>query len=797
MPMPGDRFVFGPQPFGWPRRTGTSHTIASLISKLLSDTSLRKTYLFLAYPRDPASGTVIAVKISSDGYASEPGDTLYDGTSADSWLFRAGLTVPYNSQNRVVSGGKLSDSPSPNITAVTIENSTGRFRNLLALDWYNAKVVLLLGHESYTLSQFIPLFIGVTAPISSTTQDEINIPLIDNSYKLRRPLTNAKYMGMGAALRGNGSTGFGQASTLSIPAGSMSLECWVRPLTSASTQKNIAGWRSGTAAGCRELRLASTGANKVQFNARNDAGTLFTATATVSISALVRHHICVTLDTSLHFLILYIDYGATTQEIVQISVTGTFNTTISGFTILRLPDASSNFADMDIDEIRVWPSVVGATDVLARKNRQLLASEILLTSAYYQANEGTGTTLFDSVASPHNITLSGTTSWVGTLEGGTEIAGQTPPTIEGVRREVQPVLVDSQNLVYEVARSLTAITLSAVKDKGAATITNDGAVADIYSPTVSSGHYVTAYMGDRVLIRVGALPSGTLTVTATGDTLDTAGIIKKLAITYGGMIDVTEIDTASFTRVTSEHPYTIGISTRLETRQIWDMCQEIARKANGWVTVTRAGLLTIKILTKPVTPRITLDSNSVQSSVTRVSFTVACAAVQIAYRPYDTQQAIGNLSTSLTEAQRYDLSQPYRYEPTPLNTSLLSVRPQAETLTQETLYDLQDDAHTVGGLRQTFWGRDLMTLSLPLTQGLYQYEIGDEVTMLLQSPDFTFIENLFIIIGTIIGYTEVPTLDAISIEVLCEVPPFVTVSGLEIPVLQYYVLVSDDASEIL
>lgn len=749
---------FGLSPFGLPDDSSGSFSISDPFQAFLTDSQASRTFLLFARPRNQITGEIINITLG-DGFASQEDDTLPDEASTPTphVLFRAGLLNPYYSSHRVMQSGQLIDNSSvSNPEAVTgngqegeivFELATNRLSTLKLLEWDAAIVQILLGRPESRLSEFGVLFNGVTGTINASNAMECHVPLLDKSYKLSSNIINETYRGSGAALRGNGIDTYVDG-TDPCPVGSMTMEVFIRPRTSASAQKDIIGWRNGTSAGQRVLRFSNLLDNAPAAVVRNDSGTPFILTSTSLTAGVLApfkmYHLAYVLDAVNLKLYLIIDLDYLTQQIYSMDVTGTFNTVLSNLTVLRTPDVSANFADIDISEARIYPRALTIDELNA--SRDLVLSDPTITQAYYPINEGTGTTLFDTSGGAHNLTIHGALKWVGSLEGDSTLAGQYPPLWEGINRQVEPVNVDAQNYVYEVSRNPVNITVSDVSDKGAPTLIMDAPVSDIYDWIPVAGHCVTSRMGSRTLLRLEAAPQGVLTVTTETDTKDYANVIRRLAQVYptlANRLSNDEIDIVAFSQTAVKYPAAISIGLRNSNRTLWDLIQEIAKKSGAWAIFTRLGMLTTRVLEGPSIPKFRLTEKDVQSSaVVMLAKTLAARRTTLKYRNYSTTQQPTALATSLSPAEIADLGKASRSVSTPIDVRVLAVRPAAQDLVQETLYDDPFEVYTEAVRRQGLWGVNRATYLLPLTRGTYQYEIGDEFEASIQAVDGSYVENL-------------------------------------------------------
>lgn len=766
---------FGVSSFGLPYDPPSDLSVADPLAYLLSDSSLRRSYLAYAMPLNPVLGARVAVKLG-DGFGSQSNDVLPPplSLSLPHALFKAGLISPYSSTNRVMSDGQIIDNALPSQGEMSFEMNSRRLQSLQSLEWDLATIAIMTGRPESRLSEFVTIFNGVTGTINTSNISECSVPLLDKTYRLKTPILTETYRGSGAALRGDGSTTFA-FGTCPCPAGSMTIEAWIRPKTLSAAQKDLVGWRNGSSAGQRALRLLAGGLNNVPGAViRNDAGTQFAlsavSTGSYVLSTAIMYHLALVLDAVNLTLTLIVDLDNLTQSVYTINVTGTYATTLTTLALLRSADVSASFADVDVDEVRIYPAALTLDQLNENRDRQLVDASA--TTAYYKIDEGTGTTLFDSSVGAHNLTISGTLRWVGSLEGASDLTSQYPPLWEGKRRQVEPVNVDSQNYVYEVSRNVasTVVTVADVSDKGDTVYVIDAPVSDIYDWTPVAGHCVISRMGSRTLLRLQAPPQGTLTVTTTTNTTDFAGIIRKLAQEYPiatNRFDNTEVDLVAFSRTSANYPQVVSIGTRggSENPIIWELMQELAKKSGAWLTVRRSGELTVHVLEEPQAPKFYLTENDVRSGeVAQINKTLAAKRTTLNYRPYQTTQQAGNLATSLSQAVKADLGKPTRSVSTPLSAQVLAARPSATDLVQDTLYDDRQEAYNEAVRRQALWGVNRATYSLPLSRGLYQYSIGDVLSVSILGADGNYVENLQDVILVVVGYSEDANALAITLE---------------------------------
>ena len=198
----------------------------------------------------------------------------------------------------------------------------------------------------------------------------------------------------------------------------------------------------------------------------------------------------------------------------------------------------------------------------------------------------------------------------GGIDGGPDNASKPKPVCFGKVRNIQPVTIDTANLVYQINwRSIAAV--DAVYDKGAP-LTFDADYADyasLIAATISSGYYGSCLaLG---LIRAGAEPAGRLTVDCQGDNAggylsSTAPIAKRVLTDLAG-VDPLEIDTDAFGLFNTAVSGLIGWFQGSDPITAHGAMSAIIGHCSGWWGVTPAGLYTVGRVEVPSSTDIAED----------------------------------------------------------------------------------------------------------------------------------------------------------------------------------------------
>jgi len=697
-----------------------SLSVADPLSGLLSDPEAKREFLLRAEPKD-ALGFGNPVDLSGGGYVSRSTDSPFKHFQPA--IRRPGdftVSLPIPALHGTTAGG---------VGAVTVNNVDGLLDVFMGLDWLGIDMQVLLGPKDGALSDFTPILRGPGSGVSRGLDDAL-ILFRDAKFKLQRALQPNKYGGFGAEVRGDGIAGY-MTGSVTPPAGSMTLEARVRTRASITAGRPIISWRNGAGAGFREIGVAENGGtDKFSAVVRNDAGTIFVLDGSTAFTFGTQHMVSMTLDAPNLLLKVYVD-GV---QDGSMAVTGTFNTVLSTMAALRYADLAT-FLNAEVDDIRIWNVVRTSDQVLSTYNRALNGTETGLTY-YNPVNEGSGTTAAPTVGSG-TLTLTGGAAikWIGSLEGDASLIGKPKPLAFGVRRQVEPVWVDTQNGVRQFHDGpLNAIT--ALRDKGDP-ITFGSDVSDIYASAPSAGTYNTCLA--KGLVRMGSAPVGIITGDIQGDNAGTGGyqstvtgIAKKILLQYCGW-STGDIDDASFAALLALDSSVNGFYWDSEINRDAAL-QEVFVSIWSWWGPNRVGAITCGRTPAPETKTATvfLTKTDVVEPTKGGRFRddpmgVRVGEVRVLHRPYHKVMSDTDIAGAVSLATRKDYGNPYRVARAV--DPLKSV--DADELEITTNIDDTTAAQALAQAILDIMKTDRRLLKITLEAGILSYFIGTIVNFVL------------------------------------------------------------------
>lgn len=776
-------------------------SIPSPVSALLSTLSGPRSYLLIAHPYDRQSATYTTVYYSSDGYASHANDTLPDSTPLPHQLFRARLLAGqvFNFESRVMSSGALISSPVPayGTTRVILADDDPDVLRDLTYNWHNCQISMYVGDPSWSLSSFVLFARGIVAEITRDDVMTYSIAWGTLAQVLQVDVQPRHYRGMGGALRFNNppSTAY-VTGTLPCPPSDLTIECWMRPATSAATIKRLVCWRNGSSgAGLRSLDIGSGGNSLPRFAIRNDASVLFTATGStpVNVAANLQNgtHVAGVID-PVAMVIRIVVNGVTAATTPY---TGTLLTVLNTV-YFACNDSLSELFDGDEDEIVISNIARSDADIQSTMNAERSPTSAGVY-AYYKCNDQApgNVTVFDSVLSggvvagaPHNLTLTNAV-WIGSLTGGPSIAGKCIPTVEGPYTKFEPVCVDDINNVYQLNDGSMVSQLT-FEHRGLQPYIIDGDTADITTATPASGHIVTCLA--QGVFKLNAVISGHLLVTGHGDNQGVMGYVetcsdisKKKALNAG--LTNADLDLVKFATDTVMYPYPVWIGTRLDPRSVDSVIVEVRSYIMGWRTLTRDGRLTIGVLARPTSIKFYLtETNTAIDGVTMLVKSAPVKQTIMSYARYGLAQTPADLAVTNQETVT-DLGQEYRTYQTSIDASVVKGDSSAAIWKPVTAIVASVDAALESAREQAYWSAGPATIRIQLTDGQFQVNIDDGVNLTLTGLDIATNKDLE---GLQSGFEGVVTAIGDTVPMLewCEVTGFM---------LPKSVLIGDDMSVIV
>lgn len=706
-----------------------SQSLADPLPGLLSDLVRRREFLLRSTP----GGTT--VDLSSGGYVSHPTDTPYQrfpNAIARPYNFRVDLPTP-----------DLSGGASLSVGEILLNNTDKSLDSLSGLDWLGADLHSYIGNPSHPLPQFTEYSRSKSAGVS---WDLNNITILqrDLRFHLKKRLQPNRYRGFGPCLRFDGASDYVSYGDILDrgASGSFTIEIMCRSSTLNTFKVLLSKGSSGSVG----WFLYFTDTNNIFFQIRDSTiGALISTAATPYLDGKLRRFsgVC---DRASQLLYLYIDGVLVTTPVSCSTIASIDNTSD-----LRVGAFGGGGLAMngDMDDFRFWSRARTQSEIQADMHRELLGTETGL-EIYCKFNEGSGTTAGDETANNRDGTITGAT-WVGSLEGDASISGTPKPVLLGIKRQIEPKLVDFQRRVYQLHDGPMQ-AIDEVADGGDA-YTFGSHVSDIYASNPAAGTYNTCLA--KGLFRLGSSPVGILTCIARGDNGGTLGytdtlapIHRKVVAQYGGSDD-SELNLETYTDLESKTSAKIGFYFDYEIN-ISDALDTVAKSGgNCWWSPDRVSKISVGRIDPPegMIPVLSLSSDSLiepnkGGAYGRVPIGVRVGQVVLGYRRYNTQLSADQVSGTVDLATRDDLSKEYRF----VEVSDPDRSPESDTLTVYTEIDNPADARVEADRLLALWKVDRGIYSVTLDSGVLAYFVGTPIELSVDRYD-TSGGKMFVVVG--------------------------------------------------
>ena len=731
--MSFDGAPFGSVPFGGILTGAVDPSKPSPVQALLSGDIDPIQHLIIVKPYNLATSSRVPLYLS-DGWASRPGATLPTGESLANQLFVEILDTPPNREVHCLSGGAINESATPSYGDVGITDAYMEFiPTWEAYSWEGAPLTHYQGDPSWDLSSFATTFQGNVSRFAANSSGGVSLQVYDLLQRLQRPVENTAYLGFGACLKGDGVDDRVNFGNVLNQTGSFSVRFRIWPNSNVNDLSRTWNKDDGTAGGW------SHGINNqnLRFFIRTASTSILQETVGAPLSAGVWNDCWISLDTvtqKLAFRVCRDGVDAIAEEIY--TFTGVPVSNSVALTFGARSDGIYPFSGR-WDELAIFNRSLSLSDVKSYREKELFGDEPGLVGLWH-CNEATGTTIYDSV-STNNGTLSSPV-WAGSLTGTAAVKGKRRIGAAGYVLELEPVVLDEVDLVYEVAfKGMVGVVQDSagymLKDKGIRPFVYDGNYADPYSYNPPVGHWIS--INAMGLIRLGSKPAGRLTVTAQVTPATDAGSIIALLATRAGL-SPQEVDAGALAILTARNPAPLSIPWGLEPSTIDSLIVTAAASVGAWRTTNLSGSLTAAIFDLPAaTPVVDLTADDVVvDGIETLDSSSAAVSVEVRYRRYLSTQSATDLSATLSQREAQDLGLEVRSFKTPDNAAAVAANAAAPSIVRDVAMIYERDARTEAAREQTLRSVPRRTDRVPLVRPRHDLQPGMTVRITAPVKDY-------------------------------------------------------------
>jgi len=225
-------------------------------------------------------------------------------------------------------------------------------------------------------------------------------------------------------------------------------------------------------------------------------------------------------------------------------------------------------------------------------------------------------------------------------EGSSNLANQPKPLCFGEVFNIEPVLVDSTNNVYQVHNGQIE-SIVAVYDGGVAL-----SLTTHYTVDLANGRFTLVSAPDGVITAdvKGSKPSGSYKETA-GD------IIRHIVVDYGGLTDPGDLNTTSFSDLNTANSSAVGVYVR-DTTTILEVLDQIANTVGAYYGFDRSGDFEVnRIELATGTAAAEFDSTNI-IEITRLASAVPNYQARVNFKKNYRVMSETDFDSSVTTAQR-------------------------------------------------------------------------------------------------------------------------------------------------
>jgi len=677
----------------------------------------------------------VPVYLSSAEFATKPDDSVLPNQ-----LFRSRLASPYNTSTNIMSSGRPGGGGYPTFGEAQIINVDGEMDYLVNYVWYGANIRIYVGAQGFDLSEFALIYNGTSDSIK-LDYDSIYLPLRSMAELMDVPIQSNVYNGFGPCVRFDGTDDYVGFTLNSGIAGDFTFEVII-DIASYPALMEILCVGDSTADQAR--RCGINGLGYAYMRCRGDSGSAGTISAASALVPLGRPvHIAYVLDTVNQLQLIYYDGEMVGMATSLINGTTPTVSTLGSSTSLAFPVTGK------IDEVRIWSAARTREEINADKDRRLRGDETNLVTLY-RMDEGANTSLANAVSGGPVATLYGTPAWSGMYGGFLDLAGKAKPIVVGKVRQIEPLMIDPQKLIYQVHDGPVA-SIDAVRDQGAE-LTYESDTTDLYNATVTAGYYKTDV--SRGLFRIASPKYGTITADVSADTANTlsgkeeycaASLVNKLMIERSE-IPSTLIETGSFNVAADNAPYILGMYVKEGSTKLSGIVSSLTESVMMFWTWNRDGLLVLGTIdpSVAVTAEIT-ESDFVAGSLNRISPSPPVKRWRVGWGKNWKVMGQAEFAGVVEEPERNDWMQEYKfYVAEDLDSGEKFANAVDEELKTALYYEI--DAKTIADAMLDRYLYPKYIYSMKLKVGLHQYNIGQVIKLTI--PRFGLDSGVnFVLVG--------------------------------------------------
>jgi hypothetical protein len=347
----------------------------------------------------------------------------------------------------------------------------------------------------------------------------------------------------------------------------------------------------------------------------------------------------------------------------------------------------------------------------------------------------------------------------GGLEGSIDNKGNPKPKAWGENKNASPILLDAAKNLYQTHDGQIQ-SIDKVRDEGDpltdAGVAADFATLDAWTPV--AGQYKSCLSCG--VFRIGDKPQGKLTVDFKGDASgtyvnSTSEVIGRIVTSHLGAdnLAASDIDSDSFAALSAANTAPIHYYTGSNPITAREVIDKLATAIGAIWYFSRTGALTVKRVEPPLRPTATIMEANISSrggGLKRVTPEQPTYEHRIRWGVNHTPMSENEIAPAVTSVDREFLNAGERYAVSENvgDTSEASVRSKfrkARALQIESFFVAESDAQEEADRRQAIWGLPRHRYTVPVTDGLFAYWVGDVVSLDLDRFGLSGGKNLLVV----------------------------------------------------